>query len=90
LTGKTQPYKLKIWEIEYKADRNAGKRVEPDGSLHSERNPCFGHEVFDPGGAVQSLRLSVGINMACREKDPGEASGIHLQYSGLCRRRTAQ
>jgi hypothetical protein len=28
--------------------------------------------------------------MACRDKDPSETSGIHLQYSCLCRRRTAQ
>jgi hypothetical protein len=54
------------------------------------KTPVSVTKSFDPSGAVQSLRLSAGINMPCREKDPSEASGIHLQYSCLCRRRTAQ
>jgi hypothetical protein len=46
LIGKTQPYKLKTRAIECKADRKSVMRVELDGSLHSDENPCFGYEVI--------------------------------------------
>jgi hypothetical protein len=46
LIGKTQPYRLKTWAIECKADRKSVMRAEPDGSLHSDEKPWFGYEVI--------------------------------------------